>query len=92
MGWLGALVLGPESPNVWLVTGLAIAAGILDLSRLTPWTPRRQVNEDWIGRYRGWVYGAGFGAQLGLGFAVFVMTCAVCCRCGADRIGCCCCR
>ncbi|MDH3463526.1 MAG: hypothetical protein OEM32_07875 [Acidimicrobiia bacterium] len=74
MGWLGGMALGPGSPNVWLVTGFALAAGILDLSPVTPWTPRRQVNEDWIGRYRGWVYGAGFGAQLGLGFAVFVMS------------------
>jgi len=53
---------------------LAVTAGLLDLTPLKPWTPRRQVNENWIGRYRGWVYGAGFGLQLGLGFAVFVMS------------------
>ena len=32
-------------------------------------TTRRQVNEDWVHRYRGWVYGISFGAQLGVGLA-----------------------
>jgi hypothetical protein len=40
-------------------------------------TVRRQVNEDWLHRYRGWVYGAGFGAQLGAGFATIVSVSAV---------------
>src|SRR4051794_4978756 len=39
--------------------------------------PRRQVNESWLHRYRGWVYGAGFGLQLGLGVATIVSTAAV---------------
>jgi len=34
--------------------------------------PRRQVDENWLVTYRGWVYGAGFGAQLGLGFVTIV--------------------
>jgi MFS family permease len=34
--------------------------------------PRRQVNEDWLATYRGWVYGIGFGAQLGLGVTTIV--------------------
>jgi sulfite exporter TauE/SafE len=36
--------------------------------------PRRQVDEDWLRRYRGWVYGAGYGAQLGLGTVTIVTT------------------
>lgn len=36
----------------------------------------RQVNENWLAVYRGWVYGLGFGFQLGLGF-VTVMTAAI---------------
>lgn len=39
--------------------------------------PRRQVNEQWLGRYRSWVYGVGFGAQLGAGVTTVVMTTAV---------------
>ena len=34
--------------------------------------PRRQVNENWLVTYRGWVYGSGFGAQLGLAFLTIV--------------------
>jgi MFS family permease len=36
----------------------------------------RQVNEHWLGRYRRWVYAAGFGAQIGVGFATYIMTAA----------------
>lgn len=37
----------------------------------------RQVNEDWLNEYRGWVYGAGFGFQLGAGVLTFVTSAAV---------------
>ena len=36
----------------------------------------RQVDEDWLTRYRGWVYGAGFGFQLGLGVVTIVTSAA----------------
>ena len=74
LGILGGLVGDVGDSAVWVAGTLAVAAGLLDLSPIKPWTPRRQVNENWIGRYRGWVYGAGFGLQLGFGFAVFVMS------------------
>jgi hypothetical protein len=38
---------------------------------------RRQVNEQWLGQYRAWVYGTGFGWQIGVGLATYVMTAAV---------------
>jgi hypothetical protein len=38
---------------------------------------RRQVNEDWLPRYRGWLYGMGFGWQVGVGIATYIMTAAV---------------
>lgn len=37
----------------------------------------RQVNEGWLGQYRSWVYGAGFGWQIGVGLATYVTTAAV---------------
>jgi hypothetical protein len=37
----------------------------------------RQVNESWLNRYRGWVYGAGYGWQIGIGLSTYVMTAAV---------------
>lgn len=36
----------------------------------------RQVDETWLGAYRRWVYAAGFGAQIGSGFATYIMTAA----------------
>ena len=51
------------------VLGLVADAGLLGL-RLP--TLRRQVNQRWIGRYRGWVVGAGFGFQLGMGVVTIV--------------------
>jgi hypothetical protein len=38
---------------------------------------RRQVNEVWLDRYRSWVYGAGFGWQIGVGLSTFIVTAAV---------------
>jgi hypothetical protein len=38
--------------------------------------PRRQVNERWLDEFRGWVYGIGFGAQLGLGLTTVVSSAA----------------
>ena len=37
----------------------------------------RQVNEVWLDEYRSWVYGGGFGWQIGVGLATFVTTAAV---------------
>lgn len=38
---------------------------------------KRQVNDAWLRRYRSWVYGAGFGAQIGFGLATYIMTAGV---------------
>ena len=81
VGTLAALLGGlvPEdvrsSPVVLVGVALALLAGLLlDLGvgglRLPTW--RRQVDEAWLGRYRGWVVGTGFGAQLGVGVVTIV--------------------
>ncbi|HWD75414.1 MAG TPA: hypothetical protein VG371_09760 [Solirubrobacteraceae bacterium] len=56
-----------------------LAAVSLDATALGRRLPssRRQVNEDWMARYRGWVYGAAFGAQLGAGLATIVTSAAI---------------
>src|ERR1700756_4173514 len=67
LGAAGSLVLGAHaspSPAVRLAVVAALAAGAaaIDVRGHVP-GPRRQVDERWLRAYRGWVYGAGFGAQ-----------------------------
>jgi hypothetical protein len=37
----------------------------------------RQVNERWLDQFRAWVYGTGFGLQIGSGLATYIMTAAL---------------
>jgi hypothetical protein len=62
-----------------IVSVAAVVAAVVD-SQLLGFGPpflRRQVNEDWLNRYRPWVYAGGFGWQIGVGFTTYVMTAAV---------------
>jgi hypothetical protein len=57
----------------------ACAAAAIDARALGnggPWMCR-QVNEAWLSQFRSWVYGAGFGWQIGAGVTTYVMTAAV---------------
>jgi hypothetical protein len=54
--------------------GLAMDVGLGGL-RLP--TIHRQVNEEWMSRYRGPIFGAGFGFQLGSGVVTIVTTSAI---------------
>jgi hypothetical protein len=82
-----AAALGSLLPSSWrgsptaailvaalLLAGLLVDSGVARV-RLPTW--RRQVDEAWLGRYRGWVYGAGFGVQLGLGVVTIVTSTTV---------------
>jgi hypothetical protein len=82
LGALGGAIL----PHGWHAHPRLVAAGVLlvialalDLSppghNSVP-GPRRQVDERWLDRYRGWVYGLGYGAQLGVGVATVVTSTA----------------
>jgi len=82
LGWLGTVIgLGELSVAVRLgVLAAAVVIGIvfdLHLGGLRLPTIHRQVNEDWMVRYRSWVYGLGFGVQLGLGVVTIVTTSAI---------------
>ena len=78
LGALGqalAAVLG-DATRLVVLAGACAAAAAWDLSgRRLP--GRRQVNEDWLVAYRSWVYGAGFGVQLGAAVATVVNTALV---------------
>jgi MFS family permease len=83
LGALGTLVVAAVEPTA---TQAAVAAGIVllvaatwDADLLRPALPhhRRQVDEEWLDRFRPWVYGGGFGVQIGTGLATYIMTTAV---------------
>jgi hypothetical protein len=48
----------------------------MDVAGTVP-TSHRQVNEDWLTLYRDWIYGLGFGFQLGAGVVTIVTTAAI---------------
>jgi len=77
-GALGSLLPDGSWRAVAALVVLLAALGFdaTPLGRRLP-TTRRQVNEDWLARYRGWVYGVAFGAQLGTGLATIVTSAAL---------------
>jgi hypothetical protein len=79
VGAAGSLVLSGSIADPARLDALAaaLAAAIaLDLLAGATPGPRRQVNERWLYELRSWVYGLGFGAQLGLGVATVVSSAA----------------
>ena len=80
-GAAGALLSAPWRPPARAVAPVAallcLAAAGSDLTGRRPPSWRRQVNEDWLAVYRGWVYGGGFGVQLGAGVLTIVTTATV---------------
>src|SRR5262245_49259464 len=74
-----ALFTREDNVTALLVLGVGLVGLAFDL-RLFGWrlpTIIRQVDENWIPRYRAWVYAGGFGFQLGLGVVTVVATSAV---------------
>jgi hypothetical protein len=62
--------------RVGLFAAAALLALAIDAGPLRVPGPDRQVNERWLDEFRGWVYGLGFGAQLGLGVTTIVSSAA----------------
>ena len=77
-GGAGALLIpasvGAQPRLAALALSVLVALG-LDASGAVP-GPGRQVNERWLEEYRGWVYGLGYGAQLGAGVLTVVTSAA----------------
>lgn len=74
LGWFAAIAGLDWQARLTLIALVAAPALVVD-ARGWPawlWRPRRQVNEEWLTRYRGWVYGGGFGLQLGMGITTIV--------------------
>ncbi len=82
---MAALALGVHALSLTPreLSTIALGAGILTLAsdigvggfRLP--VHYRQVNERWLDQFRPWVYGAGFGWQIGTGLATYIVTAAV---------------
>jgi hypothetical protein len=77
-GAVGSLGPAGDWRSAVLLAGVVLALCV-DATALGDRLPstRRQVNEDWMVRYRGWVYGSAFGAQLGVGLATVVTSAAI---------------
>ena len=62
-----------------LASVLAIASAVADAGLFGIRIPyhRHQVNELWLDDYRSWIYGSGFGFQIGLGFATYIVSSAL---------------
>lgn len=71
---LGGLLSTTSALAVGVLAGLVTIASDLRLGGFALPHHPRQVDEDWLGRYRRWVYATGFGLQVGSGFATYVMT------------------
>jgi sulfite exporter TauE/SafE len=77
LGLVGAGLDGLPSTGVLAVAAVAaVVAALLDATGRTP-TIRRQVDETWLVTYRDWVYGSGFGFQLGVGALTIVTSATV---------------
>ena len=73
----------PPRPRRWLVAAVAGVVALLAAASDTrlggfhlPFHSR-QVNERWLDQFRPWVYGAGFGWQIGAGLVTYIKTAAL---------------
>ena len=75
---VGALDLSPEAAlGATAVFAAVTIASDLNLGGFRLPSHTRQVNESWLDEFRSWVYGGGFGWQIGVGLATYVTTAAV---------------
>lgn len=75
--WMGSDARWAVSAAIVVAACVLGLGADLGLAGLSLPTTRRQVDKDWLDRYRGWVYGLGFGFQLGLGLVTVVNTAAI---------------
>ncbi len=78
-GTLGIAVTAvlPASAALAVVVVVALVGAAYERSGRALPSLARQVDEDWLHEYRGWVYGAGFGFQLGAGALTYITSAAV---------------
>jgi hypothetical protein len=78
-----AVLVAAFDPSTALVGAVAAAGALVAVASDLQWfgfrlpAHTRQVDEVWLGKYRPWVYGLGFGWQIGVGLATYIMTAGV---------------
>lgn len=81
VGLIGSMLLfgGGSEPALFVVGLLGIVGLAFDLGLFGLRLPsiKRQVDDAWLYEYRGWLYGLGFGIQLGAGVFTIVASSAV---------------
>lgn len=80
IGAIGGFAGGLLPSGTWraiAAVAVCVIGATMDLAGRMPPSIHRQVDENWLNRYRGWVYGLGFGFQLGLGVVTIVTTASV---------------
>lgn len=80
LGMLGAAILSERAGVALAVLAAVLAVGVafdLRLLGLRLPTVHRQVKQVWLDRYRSWIYGLGFGVQLGVGVVTVVSSSTV---------------
>jgi hypothetical protein len=77
---IGVRALGPSDDVVLMAlaaAALVAVASDVELFGFRLPIHHRQVNERWLDQFRPWVYGLGFGLQIGMGLATYIMTAAL---------------
>jgi MFS family permease len=80
LGWAIMAGIAVPSSAVLSIAAIVMAAAVafdLRLFGLRLPSTKRQVDENWLNEYRGWVYGVGYGVQLGSGVVTVVNSAAV---------------
>jgi hypothetical protein len=78
-GALGAVLLPSHDATTWRLVAVAVAALLAIAVDKRPGRvpgPRRQVDERWLAEFRGWVYGLGYGVQLGAAVTTVISSAA----------------
>ncbi|MGQ0824023.1 MAG: hypothetical protein ACT4OX_03145 [Actinomycetota bacterium] len=80
---LVAWLVAAADPAPAVIGAVVVLAAMIAIASDTNWlgfrlpAHTRQVDDAWLARYRAWVYGIGFGWQIGIGLATYIMTAGV---------------
>lgn len=80
LGAFGYGRIGAPEGLGWALALVGAAFAVASDTRVAGWSlpvHPRQVDERWLDSYRRWIYAAGYGLQIGTGFATYIMSAGV---------------